>query len=123
MDFTLKNLFNILLYTNVLNYLLVLAGIWAVLWWSIDNFRSIVEITKSVLTPYFQPQENKTLVEKYGKWAGKKNLEELRSIEIIEGTERGLTQSLLRKTRLKLQTINYIDSLCCDSFSLRVFFY
>lgn len=72
MDFTLRTLFDLLIYGYVLNYLLVLAGVWAVLCWSIDNFRSVLEITKSVLTPYFQPQENKSLVEKYGKWAGEK---------------------------------------------------
>lgn len=70
MDSLLKTLVNFVFYTNLLNYLLVLAGVWAVLWWSIENFRSVVEITKSVLTPYFQPHENKSLVEKYGKWAG-----------------------------------------------------
>lgn len=54
----------------VLNYLLVAVGIWAIFWWSIENFKSVVQIVKSVLTPYFQPQESKSLVEKFGKWAG-----------------------------------------------------
>lgn len=55
----------------ILNYVLVAIGMWALLWWSIDNFKSVVQIIKSMLTPYFQPQENKSLVERYGKWAGK----------------------------------------------------
>lgn len=71
MDSVIKNFFGFLLDVNVILNLLALAGTWAVLWWSIDNFRSIVEIVLSILTPYFQPQERKTLVERYGKWAGK----------------------------------------------------
>lgn len=70
MEFFLRTLVNFLLETNLIYHLLVLAGIWAVLWWSIENFKSILQIAKNVLTPYFQPQENKTLVERYGKWAG-----------------------------------------------------
>lgn len=71
MEFLLRTLWNLLLYKNVLLYLLALAGVWAVLWWSIENLRSVVQITMSFLTPYFQPQENKSLVERFGKWAGK----------------------------------------------------
>lgn len=59
----------------VLNYLLVAVGIWALLWWSIDNFKSIVQIVKNVLVPYFQPHENKPLADKYGKWAGNERRE------------------------------------------------
>lgn len=70
MEFALRTLVNFILYTNVIFYLLVLAGIWGVLWWSIENFRSIVQIGNSVLSPFFQPQEKKSLVDKYGKWAG-----------------------------------------------------
>lgn len=70
MEFVLRTLVNFLLDTSVLLYLLALAGVWALLWWSIDNFKSVLQILKSVLLPYFQPQDNKTLVEKYGKWAG-----------------------------------------------------
>lgn len=70
MDFSLRTLIDFLFYTNVIYYLLVLAGAWAVLWWSIENFKSVVQIFKSTSSPYFQPQESKSLVEKYGKWAG-----------------------------------------------------
>lgn len=72
MEFVLRTLINFLFNTSVLLYLLALAGVWSLLWWSIDNFKSVVQIVKSVLLPYFQPQDNKTLVEKYGKWAGNK---------------------------------------------------
>lgn len=56
---------------NMSLYALVLVGLWALLWWSIENFRSLVQIIGSVLAPFFQPNENKTLVERFGKWAGK----------------------------------------------------
>lgn len=52
--------------------ILGLIGLWALTWWSYENFKSVIQIIKAILTPYFQPQENKGLVEKYGKWAGKK---------------------------------------------------
>jgi hypothetical protein len=74
MEFVLRSLWNVLVYKNVLLYLLALAGIWAVLWWSIENFRSIVQITRSFLSPYFQPQESKSFVEKFGKWAGENGI-------------------------------------------------
>lgn len=35
-----------------------------------DNFKSLICIIKAVLEPYFQPQLPKTLVEKFGQWAG-----------------------------------------------------
>lgn len=72
MEFFLRTLVNFLFQTNLIFYLLAAAGVWAVLWWSIENFKSILLITKTILTPYFQPQESKTLVERYGKWAGMK---------------------------------------------------
>lgn len=76
MEFVLRALVNFLFYTNVPFYLLALAGIWALLWWSLENFMSVLQIIKSVLLPYFQPQDNKTLIERYGKWAGTKNVVE-----------------------------------------------
>lgn len=48
----------------------VLIGAYALLWWSIDNFKSIVQIVTSFLVPYFQPQEDLPLSEKFGSWAG-----------------------------------------------------
>lgn len=72
MESVIRTFVNFVFHTNLIYYLLVLAGVWAVLWWSIENLRSIVQILRSVLTPYFQPNENKSLLEKYGKWAGNK---------------------------------------------------
>lgn len=72
MEFIVKFLIA-LFSTNLPLYLLALAGAWALMWWSIENFRSIVQIIGSVLAPYFQPSENKTLVERFGKWAGEGN--------------------------------------------------
>lgn len=76
MNSVIRTLVNFLIESNVLLYLLALAGVWAVLWWSIDNFKSIVQIVKTVVTPYFQPQENKSLIEKFGKWAGTKVIQD-----------------------------------------------
>lgn len=52
-------------------WILILIGLYAVLWWSIDNFKSIVQIVRSLLVPYFQPQEDSKLSERFGNWAGK----------------------------------------------------
>lgn len=70
MEILIQKLSNI--FSPVPFYILALIGLWALTWWSYENFKSVIQIIKSVLTPYFQPQENKTLVERYGKWAGKK---------------------------------------------------
>lgn len=51
--------------------ILILIGLYALLWWSIDNFKSIVQIIRSFLVPYFQPQEDVPLSEKFGSWAGR----------------------------------------------------
>ena len=71
MDFIFKSIVSVVLSTNFIYYALILAGAWAVMCWSIDNLKSVIQIIKSLLTPYFQPHENKSLVERYGKWAGK----------------------------------------------------
>lgn len=49
----------------------VLLGLWAFSCWLYDNLKSLVQLVIAVLTPYFVPAENKTLVERFGKWAGK----------------------------------------------------
>lgn len=48
---------------------LTLLGAWVFANWMYENLRSLVQIVVAVLTPYFVPAENKTLVERYGKWA------------------------------------------------------
>lgn len=71
MEFFLKFVIAIF-HTNLPLYAIALVGLWALLCWSIENFRSLVQIIGSVLAPYFQPNENKTLIERFGKWAGNK---------------------------------------------------
>lgn len=80
MESAIRILASYVFYTDIILNLLALAGAWAVLWWSIDNFRSIFEIILSVLSPYFQPQEHKSLVERYGKWAGEKSSTSLKDV-------------------------------------------
>lgn len=48
---------------------LTLLGAWVCACWMYENLRSLVQIVVAMLTPYFVPAENKTLVERYGKWA------------------------------------------------------
>jgi hypothetical protein len=47
-----------------------LIGIWAILLWLYDNLKSVVQIIFNLLAPYFLPQENKSLAERFGNWAG-----------------------------------------------------
>lgn len=61
-----KYLFNY----DVTIHLLALAGIYIVLIWLFDNVRSLILIIFNLLRPLFQPEEKKSLVEKYGDWAG-----------------------------------------------------
>lgn len=46
-----------------------LIGLWALSCWLYENLKSLVQIVIAVLTPYFVPAENKSLVERFGKWA------------------------------------------------------
>lgn len=55
---------------QLISLILILIGLYALLWWSIDNFKSIVQIIRSFLVPFFQPQEDVPLSEKFGNWAG-----------------------------------------------------
>lgn len=55
----------------LLVYAFALIGLYAICWWLIDNLRSLVQLVVAVLTPYFQPAEDKTLVDRFGGWAGK----------------------------------------------------
>lgn len=71
MEIFLEKLSNFICHVKVPLVALALIGLWALLIWSYENFKSVIQIIKNVLTPYFQPQENRNFVEKYGKWAGK----------------------------------------------------
>ncbi|XP_058447888.1 inactive hydroxysteroid dehydrogenase-like protein 1 [Malaya genurostris] len=48
---------------------LAVLGFGVLLFWLYDNFKSLVQIIVALLMPYFVPTENKSLVERYGKWA------------------------------------------------------
>lgn len=56
---------------QLLALILILIGAYALLWWSIDNFKSIIQIIRSFMVPYFQPQDDLPLTEKFGTWAGR----------------------------------------------------
>lgn len=56
--------------THLLVYLFCFIGALATLAWIWDNFSSLLNITKTVLTPWFFPNDEFTLAEKYGTWAG-----------------------------------------------------
>lgn len=49
---------------------LALIGIYALLWYIIENFKSVIQVIRSFLVPYFQPQEDLPLSERFGSWAG-----------------------------------------------------
>lgn len=92
----------------------ILIGAYALLWWSIDNFKSIVQIVTSFLVPYFQPQEDLPLNEKFGSWAGMCNRLN-RTIDFFNRrliTEDLLTEDLLTKhfqTELFFTIENFIQ--------------
>jgi hypothetical protein len=70
MEVLFRKIADIFFHTYVPFYCLCAIGLWALLWWSYENLKSPVQVIKGVLSPYFQPNENKSLVERYGKWAG-----------------------------------------------------
>lgn len=51
-------------------YVLAAIGVYALCWWLIDNLRSLVQVLAAVLMPFFQPQEDVSLVQRFGEWAG-----------------------------------------------------
>lgn len=46
-------------------------GIYAFLWWFIDNFKSLFSILWNLFISYIQPDKNPPIGEKFGSWAGK----------------------------------------------------
>lgn len=46
-------------------------GIYAFLWWFIDNFKSLFFILWNLFVSYIQPDKNPPIAEKFGSWAGK----------------------------------------------------
>lgn len=47
-------------------------GVYAFLWWFIDNFKSLFAIIWNVLMSYVTPELYPPLNEKFGNWAGEK---------------------------------------------------
>lgn len=68
----MMDLIQSLFHTNVPFNFLCVIGLWALSCWCYGNFKSLFQIIFAVLTPFFVPHENKSLIERYGKWAGKK---------------------------------------------------
>lgn len=48
-------------------------GVFAFLWWFIDNFKSLFSILWNISKSYIQTGNYQPLKEKYGEWAGKNN--------------------------------------------------
>lgn len=48
-----------------------LIGVYAFLWWFIDNTKSLFQILWNYFVSYIQPDKIPPLHERYGKWAGK----------------------------------------------------
>ncbi|XP_055547198.1 inactive hydroxysteroid dehydrogenase-like protein 1 [Wyeomyia smithii] len=48
---------------------LAFLGCYVLALWLYDNLKSVVQIVLAILTPYFVPEENKSLAERFGKWA------------------------------------------------------
>lgn len=60
-----------ILSTQFLSVILIAIGVYASLWWIIDNLKSITQIFLALLRPFFQPQDDLPLKERFGTWAGK----------------------------------------------------
>lgn len=61
------NLFNY----DLLIHSLALAGVYAISIWIYDNLKSPFQVLFNVMKSLAFPQNNKSLIEKYGNWAGK----------------------------------------------------
>jgi hypothetical protein len=55
---------------NFISAALTLIGVCALVFWLIENLLSPVQIIKNLLIPYFQPEDNKSLKQLFGDWAG-----------------------------------------------------
>lgn len=51
-------------------HLLALAGAYAIALWLYDNLKSPFQVMFNVFKSLLFPQSNKSLIEKYGNWAG-----------------------------------------------------
>lgn len=80
-----------------------IVGVYSLVIYVYDNLKSVISIVRSILEPYFQPETQKSLIEKYGKWAvitgstdgiGKEYAKEL--------AKRGINVVLISRTEKKL---------------------
>lgn len=55
----------------VLRNFLIFTGLYVILIWMYENLKSPLQILYHTIKPIFVPSERKTIVERYGKWAGK----------------------------------------------------
>lgn len=60
----------LLLSAHFLSIILIIIGVYASIWWLINNLKSTIQITLALLRPFFQPLEDLPLTERFGNWAG-----------------------------------------------------
>jgi hypothetical protein len=63
-------MFGFMFNANFLWWLVTIVGVIGLIIWAIENLLSPVQIIKSLLIPYFQPEDNKSLKQLFGDWAG-----------------------------------------------------
>lgn len=51
--------------------LFYLIGVYAFLWWFVDNFKSLFQVLWNLFVSSMQLNKNQPLHEKFGSWAGK----------------------------------------------------
>lgn len=67
----MEGLLSVVISAQFVGALLLLIGIYASIWWCIDNLKSITTIVLSLMMPYFHPLYDIPLKIKYGRWAGR----------------------------------------------------
>lgn len=67
----IDRILSLVLSVQFLAAIIIVIGVYALIWWLIENLKSVVQIARALMLPYFQPQEDLPLSEKFGNWAGK----------------------------------------------------
>lgn len=75
-----------------------------------SNFKSLVKIIKALLEPYFQPQLPHTLVDKYGKWAGKSERDRVSFNNVSIYRRQSQHTNIIRNSSQKL-CLKYLHNL------------
>lgn len=65
------NILSLVIDTQVVCLILSLIGVYALIWWLSDNLKSSIQIIIALLRPFFQPEDDLPLKERFGSWAGK----------------------------------------------------